>query len=49
MYILEIGHVGMEDSLCGHVGIQEGSGNPVVVLRVSPVFRLIIINQSTHN
>ena len=34
--MMEVGHVGMEDSSCGHVGMEGGSGNPVVFLRVSP-------------
>ena len=32
---------------CGHVGMMDGSGNPVVVLRVSPP--LCIINQSIND
>ena len=29
------GYMGMEDSLCGHVGMEKGLRNPIVVFRFS--------------
>ena len=34
--VMEVGHVSMENGLCGHVGMEKGLGNPVVVLGISP-------------